>query len=176
MDSGLSPTTVNNYRARLFAIWRIAAETGADSRGPRVRKLREPGNKPDSWSVDELASIFQAAAAFRSDAWIGLVPANLWWVAILNVMYETALCLGSPFAIRPDDIDLKTGTLYVADENMKDAERAEYQLSRGTVSAREQIWQPPRKFVFRADLSINDKAFGNMVGRDFKTILAAAGI
>jgi integrase len=176
LKCAVSPITVNNYGARLFAIWRSAAETGAVARGPRVRKLREPRNKPDAWSIDELTRIFQAAAAFRSDAWIGPVPSSLWWVAILSVTYETALRRGSLFAIQPADIDLKAGTLYVDGQDMKDGDGQEYQLSRGTVRALEQIWQPPRKFVFRTDLSINDKAFGNMVGRDFKKILAAAGI
>jgi integrase len=176
LDKGRSPVTANKYRAMIFAVWRDAADAGLIRRGPRLRKLRQPRNAPDAWSVDELRSIFQAAAAFNADAWYGPMPVPHWWVAALQVVYETAIRRRSLLAIRPENIELRHGTLYVAGEDMKDGDGQEYQLSRGAVAAVGRIWHPRRKFIFWCDLSVSEAAFANRVERDFKRILAAAGV
>jgi integrase len=176
LERGRSAVTVNKYRAMLFAVWRNAAELGLVGRGPRLRKLRTARNKPDAWSVDELRSMFATAAVFRPDGWYGPVPCNHWWVAALQVVYETAIRRGSLFAIRPDDIELRTGEMYICGEEMKDRDGQEYQLSRGAVKALGRIWHPRRPFIFRCDLSVTEPTFGNRVERDFKRILAAADI
>jgi integrase len=176
LDAGRSPVTVNKYRAMLFAIWRHAAEEGLVKRGPRMRKLRQPKNSPDAWSLPELRSIFEAAGNYCPDAWYGPVPKNLWWVAALLVVYETAIRRRSLLAIRPENIELHDGTLYVAGEDMKDGDGQEYQLSRGAVQALGHIWAPRRKFIFRCDLSVTEQTFANRVERDFKKILVAAGV
>jgi hypothetical protein len=66
--------------------------------------------------------------------------------------------------------------VYVAGEDMKDGDGQEYQLSRGAVKALGRIWHPRRKFIFRADMSVSEATFGNRIERDFKRILAVAGV
>jgi site-specific recombinase XerD len=176
IDAGRSPVTANKYRAMLLAVWRNAAEAGLVKRGPRLRKLRQPRNSPDAWSVPELRAIFEAAGLFAKSAWYGPVPCNMWWVAALQVAWETAIRRRSLFAITHDNIELKDGTLYVAGEDMKDGDGQDYQLSRGCIKAVGRIWHPRRKFIFRCDLSLTEGAFAHKIERDFKRILEAAGV
>lgn len=176
LESGRSIATVNKYRAHLLAIWRNAYEHRLVAVLPRVRKLKEPRDVPVAWRLEELQAIFAAAGTFEPQKWYGPVPCNLYWLALLHVAYETAARRSSLLAIRLADVDLKHATVYIAGADMKDHDGQGYQLSHGAVQAIGRIANPRREFLFYTDQSVKVAAFANRVDRDFKKIIAAAGL
>lgn len=176
LDRGRSPVTANKYHRMLCAIWRDATDRGLAPHQPRIRKLREPKQQPDAFRPEELERIFAAATKFRPGDSYGPVPCSLWWPAALFVLYETAIRRRSLLMIRTDDVDPVEGVLYVRGEDMKDAEGQEYELSPLAVQAISRIMPPPRTYLFRSDDSVRAEAFANRITRDFRKIVASAGV
>lgn len=162
--------TVNRYRRTWFAVWRHAYDRGLVERPPRVKKLKEVRNPPDSWTASELAAILDAAAEFRPDDRYGEVPSNFWWHAILLVGFWTGLRLGSLWSIRRADLNLASGLLFVDGENMKNGCGMTFRLPDEAIAAVQKIWLPQREFLFDCEQSIS------MVHKHFGHIVQAAGI
>lgn len=175
-ESDRSIATVNKFRAHLLAIWRNAHEHRLVDTLPRIRKWKEPRDVPVAWRLEELQAIFAAAGIFEPQKWYGPVPCNLFWLALLQVAYETAARRGSLLAIRLADVNLKHATVYIAGADMKDHDGQGYQLSRSAIKAIGHIASPPREFLFYTDQSVKVEAFGHRIARDFKRIIAAAGL
>jgi hypothetical protein len=57
---GVRAVTVNSHRARLFSIWRLAADRGLVDAAPKVRKLAEALDAPDCWTESETRRIMPA--------------------------------------------------------------------------------------------------------------------
>ncbi len=79
LAAGLGPATVNNHRARLGAIWRAARHYGLVSEEPRMRKLKESRDPPDSWSEEELRRIVAAPLAMSWRRDYHGIDAGKWW-------------------------------------------------------------------------------------------------
>jgi integrase len=141
------PITVNNHRARLLAVWRMALDRGLVSAVPRVKKLKRFWDEPDAWNEQEAARIVEAAGKLDLLPICG-IPANKWWRAFLLVGYWTALRRGSLLELRRADLDLKSGWLYVRPVGIKTRHGKRFRLGADALDAVRQIWMPDRELLF----------------------------
>jgi integrase len=170
LDNGMPAVTINSgYRATWFAVWNHAADRGLVARGPRVKKLKEIREEPDAWSLAELKRILAAAERFRPGEHYGELPCGRLWHALLLTAWSTGLRRGSLLAIRRRDVDLATGLVYVAGEQMKNRRAQSFQLCPEALEAIGRIWLPERDRLFVGLSSY-------LLNRHFALILAAANV
>ena len=170
LDRGLSRATVNRYRRTWFAVWRYAFDRGLVKRLPRVKRLKEIHNPPDSWELSELRRLIDAALEFRKTDLYGEVRCNLWWNAIFRIAYYTGLRRGSLLSICRADLYLKTALLYVPGENMKNRQGQMFQLGADAIAAVENIWLPQRLLLFPS------QHHTGTLSKHFAQIMVAAGL
>ncbi|MCY2987132.1 MAG: tyrosine-type recombinase/integrase [Planctomycetota bacterium] len=164
-----SPGTVNHHRSLLLAVWRFAFDSGLVSALPRIKKLKQHWDEPDSWSEQEAARIVEAAGKLELMPIYG-IPANKWWRAFLLVAYWTALRRGSLLELRRADVDLQSGWLYVRPVGIKTRRGKRFRLGADAVAAIREIWLPERELLFpwRKDRG--------GTGAHFNRILELAGV
>lgn len=165
----ISNTTVNNYRAKLFSVWRFAYDRGLLNTLPRVEKLKEHIDEPDAWTEDEARRILEAAERLEGSPLAG-IPRNKFWKALLLVGYWTALRRGSLLAIERSDVDLENGWLYLPGNKIKNKRGKRFRLGPDALNAIREIWMPPRELLFPWTREISETK------RDFRKILQLAGI
>ncbi|MDX1961595.1 MAG: phage integrase SAM-like domain-containing protein [Pirellulales bacterium] len=145
---GMNAVTINNHRARLFAIWRYAEERGKVSAPPRVRKFRVAKPAPDAWTQAELESIIRAPLMM---SWgkpkSGIVKGKLFYALFLTA-YWTGLRRASLAKLTPANVNLRTGWLDVDGTQMKNGIGKRYRLGCDALEAIRAIWNPERKFLF----------------------------
>ena len=146
-ERGLSNCTINNHRARLFALWRFAVELGQLEREPKVRRLKVTREEPDAWSEAEARRIIAAARKIEVRGRIGPFEPGEFWHATLLVDWYTALRKTSLFKIRRDDVNLDTGWMYAQAVNMKHRRGKHFRLGGDCVEAVRKIWQPERELL-----------------------------
>ena len=124
-----SPYTAEKERTQLCSLWRFAADRGIVPTRPEVPPAPLPDRVPRAWTLGELGAIYRAAAATRGT--VGHVPANVWFPALVSVLWESAERIGAVLECRPDDFD---GThLHVRAEYRKGGKRDRvYRLSART--------------------------------------------
>lgn len=119
LEEGYPATSVNNFRRRIFAVWRHAHRLNLCTRTPGVKKLKEHREEPDAWTVDEFGRMLAASATLPDDGLYGDIKTSVWWSAILNCAYWTGLRVGSILKIKRCDVDFATGWLTVPAGNIK---------------------------------------------------------
>lgn len=130
-----SPYTAEKERSQLCSLWRFAADRRIVATKPEVPPAPLPDRIPRAWTLDELGSIYRAAAASRG--YVGRVPAGVWYAALVSVLWETAERIGAVMECTPDDFS--GSTLHVLAEYRKGSKRDRlYRLSSRTASLLEQ--------------------------------------
>jgi integrase len=84
---GLSPYTVERERNALLALARLARERGMLTTMPIVAQALLPEATPVAWTVAQMSALMDAAG--RMPGLVGVVPAGVWWPALLSVLWET---------------------------------------------------------------------------------------
>lgn len=126
-----SPYTAEKERSQLCSLWRFAADRRIVATKPEVPPAPLPDRIPRAWTLDELGSIYRAAAASRG--YVGRVPAGVWYAALVSVLWETAERIGAVMECTPDDFS--GSTLHVLAEYRKGSKRDRlYRLSSRTAS------------------------------------------
>lgn len=120
---GQEPATVNTSRKFLIALARWLRDEGKIERVPRVPKLIEPYNPPESLTDDQLAELWRAATTATGT--IGGAPANVWWPTLLWCEADAAVRAGELRALRWDWIDMRTGIVRVPWQFRKGRRRGE---------------------------------------------------
>jgi len=107
----ISPNTVRKHLRHLRTLFR---ELGPRRNGrglgilseipwcPMPRPRRQP---PTILTPEQLARMERAADAFQPDGMTGPVPAAQWWRALLRLLWNTALRIGTALALRWEWLD-----------------------------------------------------------------------
>ncbi|MHB8864466.1 MAG: tyrosine-type recombinase/integrase [Pirellulaceae bacterium] len=170
---GMKATTINNgHRATLFCIWRNAYDLGLVPKLPRVRKLKEQRDEPDSWGTDELSKLLAATSVMKGhQPWPGCIPCELWWRAFILVGWWTGLRASSLRGLELCHVDIASRWLYVPPTAMKTGKGKRFRLGQDAIDAIVAILEPPRKLLFEWPYK-QRAAFW----RHFRKIQEAAGL
>jgi integrase len=125
-ETGRSPRTGNKSRDQLLAIWRYAARKRHLELWPDVEPLREYTRTPTAWTIQQLAKIIDVARLFgpggmkrlRQPSLCG-IPADVWWVTLFLVLYDTGIRIGAAMQLRCDDYQAEQRRLFVRAETQK---------------------------------------------------------
>jgi integrase len=167
---GRRAVSVNGHRARLYSIWRMAAGLGLAPAEPKVKRLRESHDAPDSWDESETARIIAAPLTMTWRNSIAGIPAGPYWNAFLLVAYWTGLRRGSIRKLRRRDVDLATGWIDVGGDKIKNRRGQQFRVGPDAIAAIAAIWQPDRELVF--PWPYHESTACNHV----RKIIAAAGV
>lgn len=85
--SNVAPATRNKELSQLSAMWRLASRQGMVEGWPTIPPEPEPERAPIAWLADEVEALL--AAADRQPGRIGMIPARLWWSALLRVIFDS---------------------------------------------------------------------------------------
>ena len=96
-----SPYTAEKERTQLCSLWRFAADRGIVTTRPEVPPAPLPDRIPTAWTLAELGAIARSAAATRGR--VGQIPAGIWYLALVTVLWETAERIGAVLACCPGD-------------------------------------------------------------------------
>lgn len=129
---GQKPPTINKTRSCLLALARWMREEGLIDKMPRIGKMMEPQNPPQSLSTSQLASLW--SAAITSPGSIAKSPASIWWPAVIWIESDTAMRMTELRSLRWEWIDAETAIVRVPFEVRKGKRRGEvYKLSHETM-------------------------------------------
>ncbi|MEX2171344.1 MAG: site-specific integrase [Pirellulales bacterium] len=168
---GKAASTINSgYRAPLFAVWNHAVSNGVLDRPPRVKKLKEDRDEPDSLSIDQVRRLFEAAERFRPGLKYGAIPCELFWPALLRTLWWTGLRRAALLSIECRNVDLDQGILSIPPDKMKNKRGKTYRLGADAVEAIAGIMLPVRDKLFETGFN------PNTLGRHLRSLMLEAGI
>lgn len=96
-----SPYTAEKERSQLLSLWRFAADRHLVADRPCVPPSPLPERNPNAWSIEQLQSLMRSASATRG--YVGEIPANFWYPALISVLWETAERIGAILSCTPED-------------------------------------------------------------------------
>lgn len=151
-----TPANANKCRNHIVALWKFAARKRWTAEFPDVPKLKEPRRNPDAWTAAEFAKLVETA--FLGQGWLSRsmvggfhiagLPANLWWVGLLLVIYNTAGRIGAILQLRTDDVNLDTGRIMLRAECSKTLTDQPFTLDPATVAILRQFEGTKRELLF----------------------------
>lgn len=145
LEAGRRPAGVNKERDQLLAIWRFAARKKLVAEFPEIRRLPEPESPPRAWTMDELYRL-RISCNYVPGTYEG-VPANLWWLALHEVLWTTGERITAVMKSTWDCY--QDGVLTFPAEFRKGRQKANVcQLPRTCRDALEAIREPKRKLIF----------------------------
>lgn len=144
LNRRVSPSTVNNRRAQILAVWRFAAKRHLCCGPEDVPRAREPERIPEAWT---LAQVEQLVGFCRFvPGWVGVTPAGAWWSALTLACYWTAARISTVLAFRTADVDL--AQRWIVSRQQKNGRHRLYHLSDQAAAAIGAIWCPHRERLF----------------------------
>jgi integrase len=173
----LSPYTIEREGNKLLSLWRWAAvKHWAET--PTVKFSKRSPKTPVAWSPEELARVFTACRAYNGSV-LG-IPGNVYFTALMYLLYDTGERSGAVQALRWSDVDLlKQWVTFRADTRKGRGKSQDnlQKLSRRTVKAFELL----RTHASEAERSDPDSPVFRFAHRSslyyhFKIILEAAGL
>lgn len=126
LNDGRSPATANKVRSQIVALWNFAAKRGLVKEFPAVRKYREYRREPTAWTKPQLESLFTAAG--RQPGFVGAVPADLWWIALLSLLWDSGLRIGAVLKLEWSQVDFARSYLLTLAEQQKDGDDQWFRL------------------------------------------------
>jgi integrase len=102
VGQGLSIRTANKTRDQLLALWRFLARKSVVPQWPDVPSFPEPQRSPVAWNRDELRSLWEMCENQRGK--VAGVPANLWWIGIHSVAWDSLERIGAVRFLRKDHV------------------------------------------------------------------------
>jgi integrase len=147
-----SPATVLSVRQKLLALWRYAAARLPGIPEPDLGPFRVPQTNPTAWTPGELGRLLMAARRFRPRT-LGprtycCVRPDLWWPALLLVLFDTGFRRMATLELRWSDVDLEAGWA-IARAMYQKTDRDEVRtLAPDTTAALSAIRWPDREQVF----------------------------
>lgn len=169
VDAGLRKVTVNQCRAHVLAVWRLAFEQGHVEHQPSIRKLREAHDEPDAWTEDEFRLILSKCDSLDARRPVGGLPASALMRAVLLLAYWTGLRRGTLWKLKWDDVDLRERWVTVPGDLMKSNRGKKYRIGLDAEEALEGIWIAGAETVL-------PKIGWQRFYADFDRLLDAAGI
>jgi integrase len=126
-DSLVSPATINKELRHLRAVFNIAEDWGLLGKAPKVRMKREPERDPEFVDDAMFDKLYTACATMERPMGANYSPQE-WWQALLTFAYLTGWRVNEILALRRDDVDLATGTAFLAAESTKGRRDARAEL------------------------------------------------
>lgn len=114
---GLAARTANKFRDNMLAMWRFLCRRGELPRWPEVEPLVEPRRDPIAWNKEQLRRLFKACSEATGD--FNGVPANLWWLGIHAVAWDTGERIGGLLSLMWRDVDLEARWITIRAEGRK---------------------------------------------------------
>jgi integrase len=147
LDRGTAEATCNRKSAAIMSVWRDAGKGGVAPPALPPPNLLEPNRLPVVIDVAALHRLLDTAGRAPGD-WGG-VPAGCCWRALILLVWDTAVRIGSALAARMEDVDLELGTWFVPAKHSK-GHRGDrlYHLHPQTVEALRVVWRPGRALLF----------------------------
>ena len=100
---GRAETTIEREASKLLCLWRFAAASGTIL-PPRTRLAKAKLDTPVAFMRPELYRLFRAAKAYHLP--ICGVPGNVYMLALLDLIWDTAERVGAIRDIKRSDVDL----------------------------------------------------------------------
>ena len=128
-DQGRAAWTIARERSMLVALWNLAARRGMVATFPEVTPCKTPLRVPKAWTITQVKTLF--AAAVNKSGWVGPVRSNVWWPALLAVLWETGERISAVMAAKR--VDFQEPWLTIQPEDRKGGLAARtYKLSPAT--------------------------------------------
>lgn len=108
-SQGHSPFSVDSARNCLLALWRYAVGKIPGLTSPEIAPPRLPQTNPLAWTPAEVGRLIVAARHFAprccaSRTYCNVRP-DLWWPALIRVVYDTAYRRTAALELRWPDVD-----------------------------------------------------------------------
>lgn len=142
-DTGRANRTVNNCRQILLTLWQWAYELDLKDDPPptkrRLPKLREPKIVPNSWTLEQMATLKEACLAakplprFKPYLWTG----QHWW-ALCSLIWDTGHRVTALLKTPRDALD-SDGYLHVSAEDTKHFGEMVHKLKPSTIALIESL-------------------------------------
>lgn len=178
LSKGRALSTCNNFRRHLLAIWRFAKRRGAVTTMPDVQRFREPRPIPAAWSLDDVATILDAASRHPGSIALpgtnGVILLGPFFVALLRTLYETGARITALLSLRRTAVDLESCFLRVDARYQKHRADGLYKVSSTTIDALSSIWTPERELMFPWPYDRKGRQWPTL-NRHLRAILRGAG-
>lgn len=166
-ENGRGVATIQSKWNNLRVLWRYAHKLGEiDEPPPDLKRLKVPKRKPKAWQLAEMERLIKAAYLAR--------PGRGWegrhWVALIMVIYDTGLRIGSALKIKTGQLCLERAILRTPPEHEKDGEELVFTLHPQTVQAIADSIDSPRDLLFPWPYSSRE------IWNRYEEILIAAGL
>lgn len=169
LSDGRSPATANKVRSQIVALWNFAAKRGLIEQWPSVRKYREYRREPTAWTKEQLGQLFTAASELTGK--VGNVPASLWWLALLSLLWDSAIRIGAALKLEWQQVDFTRGYLLTLAEQQKNGEDQWFRLHPHTL----QLLRILREHRSSNRVFVWPRA-KNVLWVEFSKLLAKAGL
>ena len=152
---GLGAGSIDKFRDNMCSVWRYLNQVRIVDTVPSVPAVTVPLRAPIAWTRDQLTLLWEGLARIPGE--IDGVPANLWWLSLHAVIFDTGERIGAVMQTQWADIDLSAGYIIVRAENRKGG-RADKTtklhpqtiafLRRALAPRRELVWPWPRTYTY----------------------------
>lgn len=163
----LSPHSVARERSGIIALWNLAQARGLVRLRPCVQPEVVPDKTPRAFTAEELARLGEASR--RAAGWVGPVPANVWFPALLAVAFESGERIS---AILDTPRECWTRPVLTVPAHVRKGRRQErvYELSPVTSDLVDQVVKHSARVIFFYPFS------GTSLRKRWKTITRRAGL
>ena len=144
-----APKTVNNDRANLLALWRLAYDRGFVQTWPRsLPKAKVPKRLATAWTIEELGRILAVTQQMPGELRATGIAKADWWTSLILVFYDTGSRKEALLQLAPGDVDLDSlEVLFSWESDKEDLEHSE-RISRQTADAIAKHYDPKRDRVW----------------------------
>lgn len=113
----VSAGTINRDLGTILALWRWCHRQRLVDVWPTIELEPVPARTPIAWTRREFNRLYHVAMTQRGD--IGNVRADVWWPALLLVLYDTGERIGAVLRLVWNDVDLRGRWIRFPAENRK---------------------------------------------------------
>lgn len=117
IERGNTADTANKEAGQILALWRFACRKGYLSIWPDVEMMMTPRRVPQAWMLSELHRLIDAAE--REQGMLGKFRAQIWWRALLTVIYFTGERISAVRSLTWNMVDLENGWVIMRAETRK---------------------------------------------------------
>ncbi len=116
-EEGFAPSSVEKARDNLCCMWRYFNELRIVDSWPCVDEVVVPVKIPVAWTPPELKRLWEFLERIPGD--VGGIPANLWFLAVVSILWDTGARITPVLKAKWDQVDLTTGFFIERSETRK---------------------------------------------------------
>jgi integrase len=150
-QAGQAAATINGKRSAILTLWRAAHRSKKARKPPagvEVPTKRAPRRLPNSWTVEQMERIVEECRALRGKFRLSGMPKGPFMTSLVLFEYETGTRFSASLAVKPSDVNIETGLVYLRTESAKTGLEQVHWLSPQCLQAIQAIWDPNRSFVW----------------------------